>query len=124
MTHGSYSTSHSLAIDGQIALHGFPILHAGKQVGIRGEQARIYAELAGLDEHALIATLEGGVVRDLTATHPSVERARSMLEVMFAFDSRYRKVWEIGFGINTQLSAIPGNIAMNEVFGGEAGAVH
>ncbi|GJH03185.1 hypothetical protein [Paraburkholderia terrae] len=39
-------------------------------------------------------------------------------------DSRYRILWEIGFGINTESRILPGNHAMNETYGGTAGAIH
>src|SRR5207249_6300741 len=33
-------------------------------------------------------------------------------------------IWEIGFAINTFLDILPGNHAMNEVFGGTRGCLH
>lgn len=31
---------------------------------------------------------------------------------------------QIGFGINTQLEILPGNLGMNEVYGGKYGSIH
>jgi len=47
-----------------------------------------------------------------------------MLEHMFAVDSRYRIVWEIGHALNVSLDILPGNHAMNEVYGGVEGCLH
>ena len=51
-------------------------------------------------------------------------RSGSPLEALFRIDSRYRKVWELGFAINTRHELLPGNTAMNETFGGTAGTLH
>jgi hypothetical protein len=48
----------------------------------------------------------------------------TLLEALFAIDSRYRVLWEIGIGINTELEPLPGNAGMNETYGAEEGVVH
>lgn len=124
MGHGQYSGDRNLAINGEISLKGFTILHSGKASFLLKDQARIYNEIGVLEEYALIATVADGIITKLYATHPSVESAKSMLEKLFAVDSRYSRIWEIGFGINTELKILPGNNAMNEVYGGAYGAIH
>jgi hypothetical protein len=47
-----------------------------------------------------------------------------MLSSLFAVDSRYRNVYEIGFSINEQIELWDGNAAMNEVWGQGGGNVH
>jgi hypothetical protein len=39
-------------------------------------------------------------------------------------DSRYRRLYEIGFSMNPDVAPWPGNCAMNEVAGGAQGRVH
>ena len=74
----------------------------------------------------MIASVRNGIIENLRATDAEGESAVAMLEAMFEVDSRYRIIWEIGFGINMALTRpLPGNHAMNEVFGGTGcGALH
>jgi hypothetical protein len=113
-----------LALEGEISLCGHAILHAGTPSFLREDQARIHAQLETLRHHALIASVARGEVTSLRATHRSAAPAARMLEALFAVDSRYRIVWEIGFAINFWLELLPGNFAMNEVYGGTHGALH
>jgi hypothetical protein len=119
-----FDASLRLAVNGEIALHGQPVLHSGTTPYLREDQTRIYERLARLRDHAAIATVEDGLVTRLRATHPDAAPAVSMLESLFDVDSRYRILWEIGFAINTALEMLPGNFAMNEVHGGTNGALH
>jgi hypothetical protein len=124
MAHGEYSAERRLAINGEVSLKGFTIVHSGKVSFLPTDQARIYKELSVLEKHAAIAKIENGVITKLQATHPSVESAKSILESLFTVDSRYALIWELGFGINTNLELWPENTAMNEVYGGDSGVVH
>lgn len=113
-----------LPLDGEITLQGYPILHSGTPSFSRADQARIHAALAAMEQHPIKAAVEGGHIVGLTAVEPGAAPAVAMLESMFEVDSRYRKVWEIGHALNTSLRILPGNHAMNEVYGGTAGCVH
>jgi len=113
-----------LTLNGQIAFKGQPILHNGTPSFTREDQARIYEKLAPMREHAVIATVADGVITDIRASHPKVAGTLDMMQAMFDVDSRYRIVWEIGFALNTSLTILPGNYAMNEVYGGTEGALH
>jgi hypothetical protein len=115
-----------LPISGDVAFRGQPVLHSGTPSHLREDQARIHAALACVGDHAVIATVHNGVIERLRATQPDAEPALKMLKAMFEVDSRYRIIWEVGFGINTALTTLlPGNHAMNEVFGGSGhGALH
>lgn len=124
LKHGSYNENERLLITGEIAFKGTPILHSGKTSFLREDQQRIYKSLSLIDEHALIAQVKNGVIDEIYATHNSVKPALQMLLAMFDVDSRYRIIWEIGLGINTQLELLPGNQAMNEVYGGNNGVIH
>jgi hypothetical protein len=122
--HGQFDSTRNLAINGELVFEGYPILHSGKPSFLREDQQRIYEILSILKDHALIATVKDGWITKLHATHPSAKQAKSMLEALFDVDSRYRLIWEMGFGINTQLNLWPDNTAMNEVYGGDNGAIH
>ncbi len=119
-----FDESLSLPLDGEIALRGYPILHNGTPSFTRGDQARIHGRLASLEEHAVIAKVVRGRITDLRPYRAEAGPAVEMLEAMFAVDSRYQHVWEIGHAINTSLELLPGNHAMNEVYGGTAGCLH
>jgi hypothetical protein len=124
LAHGEFGSDRRLAIEGEVALKGITIVHSGKPSFLPADQARIYRELLALEEHAVIAKVENGVFTGLKPTHSKVEPALSILEKLFAVDSRYSAVWELGFGINTNLELWNENTAMNEVYGGDSGVVH
>lgn len=113
-----------LTLNGELTFHGYPILHNGRPSYTREDQARVHADLAVITDHAVVATVRDGAVTELRATTPGAAPAVDMLEAMFRVDSRYRLVWEIGHAVNTALEILPGNHAMNEVYGGQEGAVH
>lgn len=113
-----------LAINGEIAFRGLPILHSGEPSFLREDQAYIFSKLQHMMQHPLIAKVEQGVITSLQSTHSDVEPAVEMLEAMGAVDSRYLTIWELGFAINTSLELLRGNYAMNEVYGGTNGAMH
>ncbi|MFD0385919.1 hypothetical protein ACFQ2B_36670 [Streptomyces stramineus] len=113
-----------LPLEGEITLRGYPILHSGTPSFSRTDQARIHSRLWALRDNAVKATVEDGRITRLTALDPGAAPALEMLEQMFAVDSRYRIVWEIGHALNTALDILPGNHAMNEVYGGTEGCLH
>jgi hypothetical protein len=112
-----------MPLNGEVVFHGQPVLHAGAFAD-REDQLRVYSGLAALTQHSLVASVREGVIDELRAG-PDVRAAAATLEELFSADDRYRVIWEIGFGLNTALkSPLPGNYAMNEVFGGANGIVH
>jgi hypothetical protein len=113
-----------LPLEGSIALTGQPVLHSGAPSFQRSDQERLFGSLATMAGHALIATVQEGTITALRATHPDAAPAAATLEAMFAVDSRYRLVWEIGCGLNLGMRPFPGNAAMNEVYGAAAGVLH
>jgi hypothetical protein len=113
-----------LAIDGTLAIKGHPILHHGAVSFLPADQERIYRALATIQQAAVIATVEQGVITDIQASEARVVPAVEMLSAMFRTDSRYRTIWEVGFAINTRHVLYPGNCAMNEVHGGTGGTIH
>lgn len=113
-----------LDFNGTIALHGCPILHNGTPSFLRSDQSRIYSALSHIQECAIIAEVNQGVITYLTAQSKKSEQSKNMLQAMFDTDSRYRILWEIGFGVNTKHDILVGNYAMNETFGGTNGAIH
>ncbi|MFF7249410.1 hypothetical protein ACFZBU_36550 [Embleya sp. NPDC008237] len=113
-----------LPLEGEIVLSGYPILHNGTPSYTRRDQARVHARLTPMGEHAVVARVEDGAITDLRADTPGAAPVVDMLNAMFAVDSRYRIVWEIGHALNTSLDLLPGNHAMNEVYGGTEGCLH
>jgi hypothetical protein len=122
--HGNYSADKRLVINGEISFKGMPILHSGKPSFLREDQQRIYSNLVHIKDHAIVAQVQNGFITDLHSTHPTTDPVVEMLEAMFEIDSRYRIIWEIGFGINFQLEMLSKNSGMNEVYGGGHGVIH
>ncbi|MFL6130541.1 MAG: hypothetical protein ACJ73E_15945 [Mycobacteriales bacterium] len=114
----------SLPLDGEIVIQGFPILHNGTPSFTRRDQARIHQQLWGLTEDGVRATVAAGTISQLEPLGPAAKPVVDMLEAMFATDSRYRRVWEIGHAVNTSHQILAGNHAMNEVYGGVRGCLH
>ncbi|WP_180726147.1 hypothetical protein [Paraburkholderia largidicola] len=113
-----------LDFNGTIALNGTPILHNGTPSFLRADQARLHGLLSSMSHDAVIATVENGVITSVGADRAPDNPAVAALQALFDVDSRYRILWEIGFGINTESRILPGNHAMNETYGGTAGAIH
>lgn len=114
----------TLSIDGEIAFRGLPILHSGEGSFLRSDQKRIFDGLKAMIHSPVIATVENGTVTRVRAFTGEAEPAVRMLEALFAVDSRYRVIWEIGFAVNTTLEPMIDNLAMNEVYGSENGCLH
>lgn len=119
-----FSAELKLAVNGTIAFQGYPILHNGTPSFTRADQMRLYRKLSTMEKAPIIATVEDGEVQKIEAAARQAQEAADTLEAMFEVDSRYRKVWELGFAINTTLTLYPGNTAMNETFGGTGGTLH
>jgi hypothetical protein len=120
----SFSVERHFALDGTLAIHGQPILHAGSADYARADQARIFTALSSLSRAPVVAHIEGGWIKALRAASPEAEPAREMLQTMFDMDSRYRLIWELGFGINRAIEVRPENLGFNEVYGASHGAFH
>jgi hypothetical protein len=119
-----FRTGRSMAIDGDIALRGLPILHSGSGSFLREDQRRIFESLVGMTNSAVVASIHNGVIVDLKAPERSGEKAAAMLGSLFSVDSRYRTLLELGFAVNTTLELLEDNLAMNEVYGGSCGCIH
>jgi hypothetical protein len=119
-----FDVSLHLPLEGDITIGGHPILHNGTPSFTRADQARIHARLAPMVDHPVIVHVEQGIITDLRPADEGGADVARMLQTLFDVDSRYRHVWEIGHALNTSLDLLPGNHAMNEVYGGTAGCLH
>src|SRR5262249_8522933 len=86
----------SLPLDGEIIIRGHPILHSGTPSFTLRDQKRIYDRLSPLRENPVKATVEAGWITRLETLSAGAIDVIDMMESMFAVDSRYRIVWEIG----------------------------
>jgi hypothetical protein len=121
-----FDPSRRLALDGTLTLRGEPIVHAGYDPGLAGEQADLYERLTALRRYPVVLDVADGMItscRPGSAAAPSVRVAATLTDLLAA-DPRYRTVWELGFGINTAMSVVAGNCGMNEVYGADNGVVH
>jgi hypothetical protein len=113
-----------VGLNGTMTLSGQPIVQSGPPSFLLKDQLRIYTDLATVKSAPLILDIRDGTVVDHHATGPESLPAERMLSSLFAVDSRYRNVYEIGFSINEQLELWDGNAAMNEVWGHGGGNIH
>ncbi|OAB55234.1 hypothetical protein AY600_14145 [Phormidium willei BDU 130791] len=113
-----------LDIEGELALQGVLAIHSGAPSYLEEDRKRLHQSLATIRDHAVIAKVRGGKIVELTASDPACAPAARTLEAMIELDSRYATLWECGFGINTELSLLEGNIGMNEPYGGAHGCSH
>jgi hypothetical protein len=77
-----------------------------------------------LENEAVIATVTKGAISDLRPYRKEGNDLAELFHAFFEVDSRYALVWEIGHALNTSLDLLPGNHAMNEVYGGTDGCLH
>ncbi|WP_306599952.1 hypothetical protein [Geothrix sp. 21YS21S-2] len=124
MVHGRFDPSRRLALTGELALRGLPIVNSGTLSFLREDQDRIFGELACLESSTVIATVENGGIQTLREGGAGSGTARAMLEALFRVDSRYRIIWEIGIGSNTTMTPLPANRTPNESYGHHQGCVH
>lgn len=113
-----------LAINGEIVLRGLPAVHSGTPSYLPDDQLRIYKMLETMGRAGVIAVVENGVIRSVKPANSRCEPAARMLEALFQVDSRYRIIWESGFGINTDMDLYPGNVGLNEPYGAQNGVAH
>jgi hypothetical protein len=112
---GRFSMDNPFKLDGELVLHGAPIVHRGSRLVSVEETTAAYRAFAPMRRHPAIVRVEDGLitaVRTLSGQGNDFSRA---LETLFASDERYRKVHEIGFGTNTAVVSLePENFFPNE----------
>lgn len=111
-------------INGQFTLRGLLIVQSGPPSFQLEDQLRIFEALSTIRDQPVIIDVKNGDVVDHRGTHPDCQPAVDMLSALFAVDSRYRRLYEVGFSMNSHVAPWPGNTAMNEVWGGEHGHIH
>lgn len=126
LVHGDYSADKRLKLHGEITWHGLPLVHSGKPSFLREDQEYIYRQLKALDISSVIAQVENGTIVHIRSWQDNAasRQVLDMLSALFKVDSRYRIIWEIGFGSNTTMHPLDGNKLLNEVYGHKNGCVH
>lgn len=121
-----FDPSRHLALDGTFTLRGWPIVHAGYNAGLLGEQAALFESLLPLTRHAVAITIADGTITEVRprSAEPAGQAVARALDELLNAEPHYRAVWELGFGINTTMSVQPANCGCNEVYGGTDGVVH
>ncbi|KPI09485.1 hypothetical protein OK074_3291 [Actinobacteria bacterium OK074] len=113
-----------LGLNGTLTLSGWPIVHRSDDPGDAPEQKRLFSELASLVAHPVQLTVVAGVIEAVTTADSAAGPAVEALDRLLGEDPRYRVVWELGFGLNTDMDALPANCGPNEVYGARSGVVH
>lgn len=113
-----------VALNGEMTLLGPSIVQSGPPSFQLKDQLSIYNKLSVLRSAPLILKIRDGTIIEHRALGPEATSAEQILGSLFAVDSRYRNIYEIGFSINEQIEPWDGNAAMNEVWGQGGGNVH
>jgi hypothetical protein len=121
-----FDASRRLALDGELVLQGPSIVHAGYDQALAGRQAALYEQLSPLARHPVLFSVEAGAITGCGpgAATAEAKQLAAVFDELFAADPRYRVIWELGFGINTDMQVVPANCGLNEPFGGTDGVVH
>lgn len=115
-----------LPLSGEIAVRGPVIVHGGYDPDLADEQEDLHLRLSVLSQVPVIFGIDNGLITSCgpgTESDHATEAANAINRLLDAEDG-YRIVWELGFGINSELDIRPGNRGPNEVFGGRYGVVH
>jgi hypothetical protein len=134
--HGDYSAASRFNLSGTVPIYGYPVLHRGSCPcrDVRGEQAgsdlacatagkaalarkqvEIFENLTGIQHQAITATVEAGCIVDLQPAGRD-RVATDQLLALFAEDNRYRKIHELGLGLNpSDTFFLPQNFLPNEM---------
>ncbi len=121
-----FDPARGLALNGSLTLHGQPIVHAGYDPALSLPQAGLYERLIPLIRHPVVIDLKDGVITGCRPGSPAAAAAdlAAVLEDLLTEEPAYRTVWELGFGINTEMRTVPGNCGLNEPYGGADGVIH
>lgn len=121
-----FDPSAGLALDGSLTFRGQPIVHAGYDDALVQRQSILYQRLQPLTTTPVIVDIAGGVITACRPGEPGPAGLElvKVLDELFTEDPRYRVIWELGFGINTDMRLFSANCGLNEPFGGSDGVVH
>lgn len=121
-----FDSSRALSLNGTLVLRGWPIVHAGYEPGLSAAQRNLYEKLLPLHRNPVLMHVRDGVITGCEDPARTVEGADliTAFDDLFSADSRYRTIWELGFGINTDMAVTPGNCGLNEPYGAGGGVVH
>jgi hypothetical protein len=120
----SFTPEQTLPLTGELSLRGWPIVHGGYRDDLGDEQAALYDALLPLHAEPVRLAIADGRITDCVPLTPAAQRPAAALTALFEDDPRYRVIWELGFGINPDVTVQPGNCGLNEVYGGRHGVVH
>jgi hypothetical protein len=121
-----FDSRRTLSLNGTLAVCGWPIVHAGYDQGLADAQKRLYEKLLPLHRNPILLRVSDGIIIDVRDPARTDEGAvlEAALEDLFADDPRYRTIWELGFGINTDMTVVPANCGLNEPYGAGNGVIH
>ncbi len=141
--HGEYDATSYFSLDGDLVLHGFPIVHRGscpcaiarihdrcashseglpascqlvQQEPITDDELnRVFMGLASMKGGVTLCHVRHGVITDITPLDNHARGFVRQMEDLLASDSRYAKVHELGFGLNEMPDFYPANFLPNEL---------
>ncbi|CAN0444918.1 unnamed protein product, partial [Ectocarpus fasciculatus] len=111
-------------LNGEIIMEGPVIVQSGPPSFQLKDQLNIHDALTTEEESGVKLTIKGGEIIKHEPVNESGQKAADMLSSLFAVDSRFRTIYEVGFSLNESIKLWPGNTAMNEIWGGSGGRLH
>lgn len=111
-------------LNGKLVMTGPAVVQSGPPSFLLEDQLNIYQELEMAKNGGVELDVVQGRIVGYRAIDESAEPAVEMLNHLFAVDSRYRNIYEVGFSMNNSVRLWPGNTAMNEVWGENGGNIH
>jgi hypothetical protein len=111
-------------LNGEIVIQGPVIVQSGPPSFQLKDQLNIHQALTTDINSGVRLTIKNGEIISHSALDEAGHRAADILSDLFTVDSRYRRIYEVGFSLNESVKVWPGNTAMNEIWGGEGGRVH
>jgi hypothetical protein len=112
---GEFTMDSPFALTGALVIKGQPILHRGSDDASPSDTSETFAALANMQQHAVIAHVEGGVIEELSSPVTGDNPLMRVLEALIEREPRYRKIHEVGFGTNAACA----RMTANNFFGNE-----
>lgn len=106
-------------LDGRIRLAGAAIVHRGSETIARERVDDIWSRLGAIRTHGVVVEVESGFIHAVEEPGRGESSAAGSLRALLDSDHRYRRIHEVGFGLNANCSPLRnGNYLTNERFPG------
>jgi hypothetical protein len=98
---GEFSFDSPFLIDGQLVVHGAPLVHRGARSTSAAQLSRMYRAVDKMRRYAVILHVRAGLIYDMSSPNSGANPMLDAFARILASDARYRKIHEIGLGTNS-----------------------